>query len=99
MQFRTAVVLLAAGIPAQAQTQGFVYLGAGGGLPRAFAGDPFVHLGGGAEYVTKRGLGIEADAGVMGLWFSAAGTLSVDGSYHFRHQRSVDPFVTAGYSL
>ena len=39
-------------------------------------------------------------AGAIGLLLGGAtGTLSLNGYYHFRHQRLVDPFVTAGYSL
>ncbi len=77
-----------------------MYLAPGGALTRAFAGDAFVHFGGGGEYVMKNGLGVGADAGAIGLLFSGTtGTLSLNGSYHFRHRRLLDPFVTAGYSL
>jgi hypothetical protein len=100
MLIRTAVILLAAATPALGQSHVFVYVAPGGALTRAFAGDAFVHFGGGGEYVMKNGLGVGADAGAIGLLFGGTtGTLSLNGSYHFRRQRLVDPFVTAGYSL
>ena len=100
MLIRTAVILLAAVMPALGQSHVFVYLAPGAALTRAFAGDVFVHFGGGGEYVMKKGIGIGADAGAIGLLFGGTtGTLSLNGYYHFRHQRLVDPFVTAGYSL
>jgi hypothetical protein len=77
-----------------------VYVAPGGALTPAFAGDAFVHFGGGGEYVMKNGIGVGADAGAIGLLFGGTtGTLSLNGYYHFRRQRLVDPFVTAGYSL
>jgi hypothetical protein len=100
MHIRTAVLLLAASIPALGQPQAFIYLAPGGALTRAFAGDVFVHFGGGGEYVLKNDIGVGADAGVIGSLFGGTtGTLSLTGSYHFRHERLVDPFVAAGYSL
>jgi hypothetical protein len=100
MQIRTAVIFLASGFPALGQPQVFVYLAPGGALTRAFAGDLFVHFGGGGEYVMKNGIGLGADAGAIGLLFGGTtGTLSLTGSYHFRQQRLLDPFVAAGYSL
>jgi hypothetical protein len=100
MLIRTAVILLSAGMPAPAQSHAFVYVAPGGALTRAFAGDVFVHFGGGGEYVMKNGIGVGADAGAIGLLFGGTtGTLSLNGYYHFRRQRLVDPFVTAGYSL
>jgi hypothetical protein len=100
MLIRTAVILLAAGMPAPAQSHAFVYVAPGGALTGAFGGDAFVHFGGGGEYVMKNGIGVGADAGAIGLLFGGTtGTLSLNGSYHFRRQRLVDPFVTAGYSL
>jgi hypothetical protein len=100
MQIRAAVIFFVAGIPAPAQSHAFVYLAPGGALTRAFAGDVFLHFGGGGEYVLRNGIGLGADAGAIGLLFGGTtGTLSLNGSYHFRHQRLVDPFVIAGYSL
>jgi hypothetical protein len=69
MQLRTAVILLAAGIPALTQPQVFVYLAPGASLTRAFAGDAFVHSGGGGEYVMKKGIGVGAEGGVIGVLF------------------------------
>ena len=81
------------------QSQGFVYVAPGGALTRVFAGDAFV-FGGRRRVVMKNGIGVGADAGVIGLLFTGTtGTLSLNGSYHFRRERLVDPFVTAGYSL
>jgi hypothetical protein len=100
MLIRTAVLLLASGMPAPGQSHVFVYVAPGGALTRAFAGDVFVHFGGGGEYVMKNGIGVGADAGAIGLLFGGTtGTLSLNGYYHFRRQRLVDPFVTTGYSL
>ncbi len=102
MHIRAGVALLIASIPALAQSHAFVYVAPGGMATwsPSLHGDAFVHLGGGGEYVTKSGLGIGADAGAMGeLFRGTGGTFSVDGSYHFRRQRLVDPFVLAGYSL
>jgi hypothetical protein len=63
-------------------------------------GDALIHIGGGGEYVTRSGIGVGADGGVLSSFFQGSGgTLSVDGSYHFRHAHLVDPFVVAGYSL
>ncbi len=91
-------------LPAFAQgPNAFVY-GAGGGefllSSGPTHGDGFIHIGGGGEYVTRSGIGVEADGGVRSTIFQGSGgTLSVDGSYHFRHAHLVDPFVVAGYSL
>jgi hypothetical protein len=91
-------------LPAFPQSaSGFVYGAAGGELTRYSghsSGDALLHLGGGGEYVTRSGIGIEADGGVLGVLFGGTrGTFSVGGSYHFRRKRMVDPFVTAGYSF
>jgi hypothetical protein len=100
MLIRTAVILLAASMPALGQSHVFVYVAPGGALTREFAGDVFVHFGGGGEYVMKHGIGVGADAGAIGLLFGGTtGTLSLNGYYHFRRRRLVDPFATAGYSL
>jgi hypothetical protein len=100
MQLRTGAVFLIASVPALAQSHVFAYLAAGGARTSAGHGDAIAHFGGGAEYVMKNGLGFGADAGVMGEIFgSTMGTFSLDGSYHFRRRRLVDPFVLAGYSL
>ena len=91
-------------LPAFAQgPSAFVYGAAGGEFILASGpthGDGFIHLAGGGEYVTRSGIGVEADGGVLAEVFGASsGTLSVDGSYHFRQAHLVDPFVVAGYSL
>jgi hypothetical protein len=103
MRIRAGVILLIASLPALAQSHAFVYLAPGGqetGFPGNASGDVFAHFGGGGEYVTKSGIGIGADAGAMGFLFGGTfGTFSVDGSYHFRYQKLVDPFVFAGYSV
>jgi hypothetical protein len=100
MLIRTAVIILAGVMPALGQSHVFVYVAPGGALTRAFAGDAFVHFGGGGEYVMKNGIGAGIDGGAIGLLFGGTtGTLSLNGFYHFRRQRLVDPFVTVGYSL
>jgi Outer membrane protein beta-barrel domain len=102
MLLRAFVALLIASIPALAQSHVFVYVAPGGVATwsPSLHGDAFVHLGGGGEFVLKNGLGVGADAGAMGeLFGGTTGTFSLDGSYHFRRQRLVDPFVLAGYSL
>jgi hypothetical protein len=100
MLIRKAVMFLAAVMPVLGQSHVFVYLAPGGALTRAFAGDAFVHFGGGGEYVMKNGIGVGADGGAIGLLFGGTiGTISLNGSYHFRRQRLLDPFVIAGYSL
>jgi hypothetical protein len=82
---------------------GFVYAAGGGELTRSSGhsyGHGFLHFGGGGEYVTTRGFGVAADVGLLtGVFGGTTGTLSVDGTYHFRRERPVELFVAGGYSL
>jgi len=100
VHFGTAIILLVASTSALGQSHIFLYVAPGGALTRTFAGDAFVHFGGGGEYVLKNGIGLGADAGAIGLLFTGTtGTFWLNGSYHFRHERLVYPFFSAGYSL
>jgi hypothetical protein len=81
--------------------QGYFFFAPGG----IFEGGYHVgtaHFGGGGEVLPYKGIGIGAEAGYLTPWrdFSQGiGLASVNGSYHFMRNRSVSPFVTAGYSL
>ena len=91
-----AVALTAA--TATAQTHGYVFvapgLGNGGGDSAAI-----VHLGIGGEAVLPMGIGAGAEVGFLGRTsFDVLGTASINGYYHFKHDRPWAPFVTAGYS-
>jgi hypothetical protein len=80
----------------------FVYIAPGAVLQKSgtqASGDGFVHVGGGGGYVFKNGIGIEADGGVISQLFEGTrGAVSIDGGYHFRLHKLVEPFVAGGYS-
>ena len=61
-----------------------------------------LHLGGGAEALIYRGLGIGAEIGVIGALQESRGGMglfSVNGSYHFEQKGKISPFLTGGYSV
>lgn len=65
-----------------------------------------LHWGGGFEWQFYKSLGIAAEVGIVHLLEAPeypGGMLSVNGSYYFRNARpgekSLVPFVTAGYTL
>jgi hypothetical protein len=81
--------------------QGYVFFAPGAVVEGGY-GTGTAHFGGGGEGLIYKGLGIGAEAGYLTPWrdFSLGiGLASANGSYHFRRNRTVSPFVTAGYSL
>ncbi len=59
------------------------------------------HLGGGGEGLIYKGVGIGAEIGYLSqsrAFLEGVGVFSVNGSYHFRRNRSVSPFITGGYT-
>jgi len=109
----TAALLLALPMFASAQTsehcwaQGYLFFAPGVVWNRheTGVGSATVHLGGGGEGFIYRGLGVGAEIGYMALWSrfnDGPGVGSVNASYHFHHRAtagSIEPFVTAGYTL
>jgi Outer membrane protein beta-barrel domain len=100
-----AAALLTAGPSVVAQSGGYGYVFAAPGQLRCCgASQGTWHLGGGGEMVTPSGVGVGAEMGFLGprdTFSDGIGTLSIDGSYHFRVQgsRRVSPFAAGGYSL
>ena len=61
-----------------------------------------MHFGGGFDIFAYKGLGFGGEAGYLAPWdylSDGMGLASVNGSYHFRRNSKVTPFVTAGYSI
>jgi len=86
---------------AVAQHKGFAYgyIGLAGGRDCARCSGPNVHLGGGAERVTRYGLGMGGEAGYLQDSPDGFGTVSINASYHFKMSSArLVPFVTAGGS-
>jgi hypothetical protein len=81
--------------------QGYVFFAPGGIFEGGYHTGT-AHFGGGGEGLIYKGIGLGAEVGYLTPWrdFSQGiGMASVNGSYHFMRNRTVSPFVTAGYSL
>lgn len=81
-----------------AQSHGYVFAGGGaanGGFDQTIG---LLHVGAGGEGVFH-GVGAGGEVGLIGRTdLGALGTVSLNGSYHFRRQARAVPFVTGGYS-
>ncbi len=102
-----AILLLMGALPATLLAQssnGYVFF-APGGASCCGNTSMTVHFGGGGEAVLWKGIGAGAELGALAFrqdfTDSLVGLLSLNGYYHFVHEknRKADPFVTAGYSL
>jgi hypothetical protein len=83
------------------KAQGYVFF-APGGIVGSGSSVGTLHFGGGGEALVYRGIGIGAELGYLAPWRQfpeGIGLFSVDGSYHFRRNQKLSPFVTGGYSL
>lgn len=100
-QLFPALVLIILTISAAAQNRGQGYIfAAPGGV--ANGGDATLHFGGGGEGLVYKGLGAGAEIGFMGpasYMGEGFGVFSANGSYHFRRDQKLVPFVTSGYTL
>ena len=93
------LMILTISATAQHRGQGYVFA-APGGVERG--GDATLHFGVGGEGLIYKGLGAGAELGFMGpprYMEEGFGVFSVNGSYHFRRDQKLVPFVTSGYSL
>lgn len=81
-----------------AQTHGYVFVAPGfAHADQQTLG--LIHLGVGGEYVFRNTYGAGAEIGLVGRTdLGAAGIASLNGYYHFKHDRPWAPFVTAGYT-
>ncbi len=81
--------------------QGYVFVAPGAYIGYADS-VAILHVGGGGEALIQRGLGIGAEIGAIGSLQESGGGLglfSVNGSYHFRRNKKIAPFLTGGYSV
>src|SRR6185295_7474959 len=91
------LAMLTAGMT-MAQTHGYV-LAAPGFAHADHQTLGLIHLGLGGEYVFRNTYGAGAEIGLVGRTdLGAAGIASLNGYYHFKHDRPWAPFVTAGYT-
>jgi len=91
------VVALTAGT-ATAQTHGYIFV-APGVVSGSNNSSALIHLGIGGEYVFRSTYGAGAEVGFIGRSdLDAVGMASINGYYHFKHDRPWAPFVTGGYS-
>lgn len=91
------VVSLTAGT-ATAQTHGYLFV-APGVVSGSNNSSALIHLGIGGEYVFRSTYGAGAEVGFIGRSdLDAVGMASINGYYHFKHDRPWAPFVTGGYS-
>jgi hypothetical protein len=98
--FLLSSVLICGEAQAQ-QIDGYAFFAPGGVSPSLDASSRRYQIGGGFEGIFAHGIGAGAEIGAMGksLTHSVFGLFSVNGYYHFRPHRKIDPFATAGYSL
>ena len=108
---RVVVLIAALFVPLrslQAQESGQGYLFFAPGVSTTHEGEfgpATFHVGGGGERFIYRGAGLGVEIGYVALWSASGdgpGVGSVNASYHLRHGAtagSVEPFVTAGYTL
>jgi len=83
---------------ARAQTHGYVFV-APGVVNGSNNSSALIHLGVGGEYVFRSTYGAGAEVGFIGRSdLDAVGMASINGYYHFKHDRPWAPFVTGGYS-
>jgi hypothetical protein len=98
--YRSLLLFVAAltAATATAQTHGYLFVAPG------FAHSDhqtlgLIHLGVGGEYAFRNSYGAGAEIGLVGRTdLGAAGIASLNGYYHFKHDRPWAPFVTAGYT-
>jgi hypothetical protein len=83
-------------------TNGYLFI-APGGSTSVGSTQRIFHLGGGAERLLDRGIGVGAEIGAVfpgqGPIDGTAGLFSINGYYHFRSEQTLSPFVTGGYSV
>jgi len=103
MKIRFAFLLLLLSCMASAQyTRGYFYVGPGGATSLGNTQSTYL-IGGGAERLLVHGIGAGFELGgllpAQAFTSNAAGIVSLNGYYHFLHDRALDPFATMGYSL
>jgi hypothetical protein len=95
---RVIVLAIFAAAAAMAQTHGYVFV-APGVASGGNNSSALIHLGVGGEYVFRNTVGAGAEVGFIGRSnLDRAGMASINGYYHFKHDRPWAPFVTGGYS-
>ena len=81
--------------------QGYVFA-APGGIVNSEGAAATLHFGGGGEAFLSHGLAVGGELGYLTPakdLKAGFGLLSVDGSYHFRRNQRLVPFLSGGYSL
>lgn len=96
------LLLILCGMASAQYTRGYFYV-APGGVTAAGNTERTYGIGGGAERLLAGGIGAGFELGGLlpahAFSTNAAGIVSLNGYYHFLHDRALDPFATAGYSL
>lgn len=101
LPIRLVWLLLSATATMLAQSNGYVFW-APGGVTSCGHTSGAMYLGGGAEGISRIGLGGGGEIGYVTPWESfkaGIGIASVNGSFHFHQSGLVVPFVTGGYTL
>lgn len=83
------------------RVQGYVFFGPGETVASGYHQGK-AHLGAGVEALAYKGLGVGTELGYYTPWKdwgAGIGILSLNGSYHFRRDQKVSPFLTGGLSL
>src|SRR5262245_37805364 len=97
----TAIFAAFAGAASAQSITGYVF-GAPGGVTGPGKTRATLQAGAGFEAALPKGFGAGVEAGVLSPFVSwgdeTLGFFSANGFYHFRRDRQVDPFVTAGYT-
>jgi len=97
------LIILSVGLPdtVMAQSRGLGYVFTAPGAVDKGSGST-LHFGGGGEARIYKGLGAGAEIGFLGPardMGEGFGVFSANGSYHFRRDQKLVPFVTGGYTL
>jgi hypothetical protein len=103
MRLRVLIgVLSLCGLACAQNTRGYFFLGPGGISSNGTTTRSY-EVGGGVERLFERGIGagaeLEGFVPGTGAASKSVGIFSLNGYYHFLHERKLDPFATAGYSL
>jgi hypothetical protein len=98
---RLVGLLFCASTAMLAQSHAYVFFGPGG-VTSAGATSGAAYMGAGGDYVSRIGLGAGVEVGYVAPWRrfrSGIGIGSANGTYHFRRNGRLSPFVTGGYTL
>lgn len=104
MRLKLAILLIATGASAQAQsTNGYIFFAPGGATSHGYT-SMMLHTGGGVDAHLYKGIAANLEIGALGPqeeFSQAVGLFSAGPTYRFLHRRELkwEPFVAGGYSL